>query len=449
MKRSNIILTLLTILGVNSITSNAQELKESNQWSVGFNVGGHDAVFPSNTSIKFFTHLNGDVRYMVNNRFGVMGDIGYENFDWKTDDVTNNTHLTRLSLQGVANLADILRFDTWTNRFGLLMHGGAGITNMWQKGKYSFGEGDQMGNFILGITPQFSITDRIAVNLDWSGIALSRQDRRFDFKSRNNRDGINAFYMTASAGVSIALGKNKKHMDWIPTEFGGNNSSLEARLKQLEDQLKDDDNDGVINSRDAQANTPAGTIVNSKGEAINVPLDSDNDGITDAFDKCPNEKGSFSSNGCPDTDGDGVIDSEDTCPKTFGVRSNGGCPELDEETKKTFEQALHGINFETGKEVIKSSSHSILDNVVSILKTHDDYNIEIHGHTDNVGNEEENKALSANRAKAVKEYLTSKGIAESRITTFGHGQTQPVSTNETSEGRSDNRRVEFIVRFEK
>lgn len=449
MKKSNIILSLLLTVGLNSTTINAQELKEANQWSLGFNIGGHDAVFPTKTSTKFFTHLNGDVRYMVNNRFGLMGDLGYENFDWKTDDVTNNTHLTRLSLQGVANLADILRFDTWTNRFGLLVHGGAGITNMWQKGKYSFGEGDQMGNFILGITPQFSITDRIAVNVDWSGIALSRQDQRFDFKSRNNRDGINAFYMTASAGVSIALGKNKKHMDWIQTEFGGNNASLEARLKQLEDQLKDDDNDGVINSRDAEPNTAAGAIVNSKGETINVPLDSDNDGITDAFDKCPNEKGSFSSNGCPDTDGDGVIDSEDTCPKTFGVRSNGGCPELDEETKKTFEQALHGINFETGKEVIKSSSHSILDNVVSILKTHEDYNIEIHGHTDNSGDEAKNMQLSSDRAKAVKEYLTSKGITESRIATFGHGQTQPVSTNETSEGRSDNRRVEFIVRFEK
>lgn len=449
MKKSNILLSSLIVIGLNSLVANGQELKEVNKWSVGVNIGGHDAIFPTKTTTKFFTHLNGDVRYMVNNRFGLMGDVGYENFAWKNKNELNNTHLTRLSLQGVANLADILRFDTWTNRFGLLVHGGAGITNMWQKGKFEFKEGDRTGNFILGITPQFAVTNRISVNVDWSGVALSRQHQRFDFSQRNYRKGINAFYMTASAGVSVSLGKNAKHMDWIPTEYGGNNASLEARLKQLEEQLKDDDNDGVINSRDVEPNTAAGAIVNSKGQTINVPMDSDNDGIIDAFDKCPNEKGTFSTDGCPDADGDGVMDAEDDCPKTFGVRANKGCPELDEETKKTFEQALHGINFETGKDVIKSSSNAILDNVVGILQSHEDYNIEIHGHTDNSGDEAMNMQLSTDRANAVKNYLTAKGIAESRISTFGHGQTEPVSTNETAEGRANNRRVEFLVRFEK
>lgn len=444
----NVKLIVLTLAVFTSFFNQAQDLSKLNQWSIGLQVGGHDGIAPVKTGVKFFTHVNGDLRYMVNNRFGIMGDIGYESFGWKTDE-SNNTQLMRFSLQGVANLGDMLRFDTWTNRFGLLLHGGAGYSRMWQRELFSYGEGDQMGNFILGITPQFMISDRIAVNLDWSGILNAGQDRTFDFRSKLTSNGVDAAYMTVSAGITIYLGKNDRHADWSPTEYGaGTDMSLTRRVAELEEQAKDDDNDGVPNVRDMEANTPKGSAVNSKGEAVVAPLDTDNDGIIDAHDMCPNEKGLFSTNGCPDSDKDGVMDSEDKCPNVAGLISEAGCPAVEEEVKVIMTEALKGVRFETGKDVLLPNSFPLLDRVVEVMRAHPDYSMKISGHTDNVGSPELNMNLSEKRAAKVRLYLEEKGVDPARLTSKGYGETKPLVSNDTKVGRSSNRRVEFDIIFE-
>jgi outer membrane protein OmpA-like peptidoglycan-associated protein len=151
--------------------------------------------------------------------------------------------------------------------------------------------------------------------------------------------------------------------------------------------------------------------------------------------------------GCPDSDGDGIADKEDKCPKVAGVASNDGCPEIKEETKKVFEQALKGIQFEPGKDVIKKTSYGILDNVVKIMKENPSYLLEINGHTDSQGDDAKNMTLSQKRAEAVRNYLVSKGIETSRLTPKGYGETVPKATNDTPAGRAENRRVEFKVNF--
>jgi outer membrane protein OmpA-like peptidoglycan-associated protein len=120
-------------------------------------------------------------------------------------------------------------------------------------------------------------------------------------------------------------------------------------------------------------------------------------------------------------------------------------PVVSEETKKIFEQALQGVQFETGKDVIKAESFPILDNVVSVMKNNPEYKLEINGHTDNQGDAKMNLDLSNRRANAVKKYLTEKGVAENRMKAQGFGQTMPVADNTTAEGRAKNRRVEFKV----
>ena len=79
-----------------------------------------------------------------------------------------------------------------------------------------------------------------------------------------------------------------------------------------------------------------------------------------------------------------------------------------------------------------------------MLQKYTDQTTAIHGHTDNVGNDEDNKTLSQNRAKAVYEYLATKGVSTSRMRTLGFGESQPVATNDTDEGRQLNRRVEIV-----
>lgn len=106
---------------------------------------------------------------------------------------------------------------------------------------------------------------------------------------------------------------------------------------------------------------------------------------------------------------------------------------------------LKNITFEFGKSKLKESSFAELNKLIVELQANPNYQITLSGYTDNVGQEEDNLKLSQARAKAVAEYLTSKGIAPIRITYKGYGSKQPITTNETEQGREQNRRVEFIL----
>lgn len=212
---------------------------------------------------------------------------------------------------------------------------------------------------------------------------------------------------------------------------------------------KDSDGDGVPDYKDKCPNTRAGATVDANG----CPKDTDGDGVPDYADECPGTPkeayGFVDAKGCPlDTDGDGVPDYLDKCPKTPGVPENGGCPAIKEAERKVFERALHGINFETGKDVIRPESYAILNEVAKIMVNNPNYKLQINGHTDNVGKPEANQSLSERRAAAVKQYLVNVGISESRLTAAGFGQDRPVAPNTTVANKALNRRVEFIVLFE-
>ncbi len=203
----------------------------------------------------------------------------------------------------------------------------------------------------------------------------------------------------------------------------------------------DTDGDGIT---DAEDRCPAVKGV----AALKGCPDADGDGITDAEDACPAVKGPASLKGCPDTDGDGILDKEDKCPTVAGVANAQGCPEVKEEAKKVFQQAMTGIQFETGKDVIKKTSFGILNQVVNVMQTNPSYKLYIEGHTDNVGNPVKNQELSQKRANAVQKYLTDKGVEASRVLgATGYGQDKPIGDNKTAAGKAKNRRVEFKVEF--
>ena len=101
--------------------------------------------------------------------------------------------------------------------------------------------------------------------------------------------------------------------------------------------------------------------------------------------------------------------------------------------------------FDFGKATIKPSSFVALDELAESLLKSPEKGLEIIGHTDNVGSASVNLKLSQERANAVKKYLLSKGIEESRLVAIGKGMTEPIADNNTEEGRNKNRRVEFII----
>ena len=106
---------------------------------------------------------------------------------------------------------------------------------------------------------------------------------------------------------------------------------------------------------------------------------------------------------------------------------------------------LNNLFFDFNQSILKSESYAELDRLVALLKASDKMEVEISGHTDNVGNDVSNKTLSNNRAKAVRDYLVSKSISAKRLKTVGYGKAKPLSFNDTEEGRAQNRRVEFTI----
>jgi outer membrane protein OmpA-like peptidoglycan-associated protein len=110
--------------------------------------------------------------------------------------------------------------------------------------------------------------------------------------------------------------------------------------------------------------------------------------------------------------------------------------------------AAKSIFFMSGKDVIQKVSLPKLDIVVKVLKSDAALQISVEGHSDNIGNAENNLKLSAKRAQAVKNYLIKKGIVESRISAQGFGDSKPIAPNTTPAGRAKNRRVELHLNYQ-
>jgi len=106
---------------------------------------------------------------------------------------------------------------------------------------------------------------------------------------------------------------------------------------------------------------------------------------------------------------------------------------------------LKNVFFESGAATLKSTSLVELNRLHSLLVENPNLNIQINGHTDNVGTDSDNLRLSTNRAKAVQDYLIEKGIAPNRLKYKGFGENQPIDTNDTATGKRNNRRTEFVL----
>ena len=224
----------------------------------------------------------------------------------------------------------------------------------------------------------------------------------------------------------------------------------------------DDDGDGVRNSEDDCPDVPGlaalagcpdmdGDTVADKydscPEVAGIPTldgcpDADEDGVADNDDNCPEEFGPVENNGCPwsDRDGDGVFDKDDNCPDVPGTATNAGCPEYPIQGLEEL-----SVKFGSGSFEIDAAFEEQLSEALRIIEANSTAKIIIEGHADSTGNDQINLPLSELRASQVLDYLVRAGISPDRLSIVGYGSSQPLGDNNTSDGRAQNRRVDFAV----
>jgi outer membrane protein OmpA-like peptidoglycan-associated protein len=289
--------------------------------------------------------------------------------------------------------------------------------------------------------------------------------------------GVGFASAIGSPGFRALLG-----VDWIP--------AIETPKPVV---VSDRDGDGIPDSEDACPDVPGVRTNDPKTNGcpvviIPLPSDRDGDGIPDTEDACPDVPGVRTSdpktNGCPsDRDGDGIPDTEDACPDVPGVRTSdpktNGCPPPDPDRDKdgilnevdacpdepgppNADPKKNGcplafvsqgqikiteqVKFEVASARILADSDKLLNAVLKILNDHPEIKVvRIEGHTDNTGAAAYNKTLSGQRAASVVAWLTLHGVDKARLASEGFGMERPIDTNNTVEGKANNRRVEFHI----
>jgi outer membrane protein OmpA-like peptidoglycan-associated protein len=476
MKKGIVLFSALLIL-FSSVSLGAKKPPKSNKSAVGNNrfslgIGMEVADYYSPALKKVSTFKNPvsfgpriTAWYNPNSSVAIGLDLGSHAFASKTDPLLPAIKTYNLLYSGLIaykfNNGYILKEDAAVSPYLFAkLQGSWATTPIFKESVNGFG-------IPIGAGINFKIANNVALNVNGG----------YSFAVKNANDHI--FF---GAGIMLDLGKGKEVAeDTIPVVVETPVDTDGDGIYDLDDACPtvaglaqfngcpDTDGDGIEDSKD-ECPTVAGLaefngcpdrdgdgIVDAKDACPDVKgiakfggcpdPDRDGDGIVNEKDNCPDVAGAFSAAGCPDRDGDGVADDADKCPDVAGPASNKGCPEVKEEVKKRLAFAARAIQFETGKATIKPVSYKILDEVASILKEYPYYDVNVDGHTDNVGKPEANLKLSQDRAASAVTYLVSKGIPASRLVSNGYGDTKPAADNKTAAGRAQNRRVEFNLLF--
>jgi outer membrane protein OmpA-like peptidoglycan-associated protein len=261
-----------------------------------------------------------------------------------------------------------------------------------------------------------------------------------NYDKAKTTNGENEMYLQHAVGITFNLGQMK---DSDENGISDKYDKCPSRFGiEAFEGCPDSDGDGVPNKNDQCPN-----IKGSK--SLGGCPDSDFDGVADKNDDCPNEKGGKALRGCPDSDKDGIIDKLDLCPKIKGTKQNKGCPEKKKEVVKVDKPnnvSIYTVYFESANAEINHASKKVLNTIVQMFKKDANYKLKIEGHTDSEGGDKLNVALSKKRAKIVENYLIKEGISKDRLSTNGFGEEKPITNNNTEQGRAKNRRVELYIK---
>lgn len=417
----NILLTLTFALALNTMSAQTETVEKKavdfNQWSIelagGFNKPQRPITAGYSTSIISPYTVDLGVRYMFNNKFGLKADFGFNSLTGNDKSIDFDTKYYRADLQGVANLGRILSFENWTNTFGLLGHAGFGLSFLERKDPTYVK--DRMGNFMIGITGQIKLTDRIALTGDFTSITNAKQNVAFDGSSANDIRGFNGSLFTGTVGLTVYLGKNAKHADWV-IDNEDKFDAIDARFMAIENKMLDTDKDGVADYLDEEANTPAGAMVDTKGKSI----DKNNNGVPDETEAYVLKNYASNTTNSPLLSNNELITS----------LINGG---------------YVAVYFDFNKSTPTNVSTEGTDFMLTYLRNNPSATIDIVGHADEIGRSAYNDKLSNARAKNVKNTLVKANIDASRLNVIAAGEDTSVD-KDSENARRLVRRVTFRVK---
>ncbi|MBC5837461.1 OmpA family protein [Flavobacterium muglaense] len=397
-------------------TENAPSVKNDyNKWSVEL-AGGLNktqrpmtAGYATATPSPFVADLG--VRYMFNNKFGVKADFGYNSFTEKSGSAPFDTRYYRVDLQGVANLGRIMNFESFTNTIGLLGHAGFGLAQLEDQNSAAK---DKIGNFMAGITGQIKLTNRIALTGDFTTILNASQNMSFDAASAAGGRGFSGILFNGTVGVTVYLGKNEKHADWVSD--GNRLDGIESRVAAIETKMVDTDNDGVADYLDQEPNSAANALVNTKGKSV----DANNNNVPD--------------------------DVESYIVKNYGNPADKS-PVLGNNELITglINGGYIATYFDFNKSTPTEVSAEGIDFILTYLRKNPSASIDITGHADEIGGTSFNNALSNKRANTVKDVLVKANIAASRLNVIAAGEDNSVDVNSESARRLV-RKVTYTVK---
>lgn len=418
------------------------------KWSFGLNAGAlapFAAVGGRNDFSQWLPKLGygASIKYQASHLFGVQANFVRGEIAANNDKLVNGvapvspykSFKTQMnwsaSLSGVVTLANISWSQMHTSVQPYLSVG-AGAVNYTPTTVNNAGITESLlpnataTSFIVPVGVGLKMNLSKLVNLD-IGYSMS-------FVDNDNLDGYFKApyapdkYSYAHIGLEFSLGKKSKPQiarHNAPAQMNRELNAADAKLA------------AAIAAGQDHLTIKVAEMGKMKAEMEKMKMDSDQDGVSDYFDKCPgtDRMVKVDGAGCPLPV---VVPTKDTV-----IRITNNYIITDED-RQIVSEAIKNLEFEFSKSSIRDQSYPYLNKVADmmILKG---FSLKLGGHTDAVGSNAANLILSKNRAESVKNYLVSKGVNFGKIEAVGYGESQPIANNKTTAGRQKNRRVEFTL----
>ncbi len=412
------------------------------RWSIGIN-GGLLIPFKDDYRLTDY-HQPGfglTVKHQILSSFGIQADFfGGQARGYDSEDGKYRTYVSRVASAALSINVTLANIN-WRHKKGVIQPyftagygymgyrpqittAGAGASGSTTTYYQTTANGIVKSYFVpVGAGLKFNVSRGINIDLGYT-VSLVRADTFDGTVYGTGKDKFSYIH----AGIEFSIGSHKKPqlatynpVNSMRIEYLGIKNTLQIQIDAQKAQIEQLKTDLAIKDEQIKA---------ANANLVKLTIDSDGDGVSDLYDKCPNTPVSIvvDGSGCP------LVMTKQPDVKVY----------VTEQDKKVVKEAVDNLQFDFGKATIRPVSFETLDRLAKLL-VEKGLSLRLSGYTDNVGPDAVNLKLSKQRAEAIKTYLVSKGANPSKIEANGYGKEDPIAPNNTVEGRALNRRVEFIL----